>query len=470
MKRNNIKLKDFITNITIFSIFTDSISHNFTFYYRFKLYNVLLSFVLIWLIIESIRKFYKRIRFSLFIDFIKYLFDTRDLFTFFVILIFISSLSNIFFGNVTFSLFGKQLLGILLHLLTFYLLIEYNNRDIKKMFTIYLNIAFFIAAIGLIQEYTYVLYKTLQINFPNCFFNINTIIPFFNYGYFLSTDRWFLDTTTIFGFPILRLTSIALEPFSFCTVMMPAFFVALTSFGKNNFKFLSKKKSIVIIIAFMLTFSLVGYIGLLYAIGFLLFKSRRFILCLILPFFLAILFYNIAMPFKSRVPYVYEFLTGKRDLQHTDQSSFTLFLNSLVVFDDITKIEKLVFGKGLGSHQISYNAYIKKAHITGPPEYTRSKWLLNKKDANSLFLRLLSETGLFGLIMFLIFIKRYYINATKNPTTYLWIINNSILILFIIRLIRQGNYFSEGFFFFLLLYYYSKKSIMEYNSQNSRIS
>jgi hypothetical protein len=371
-----------------------------------------------------------------------------------LILLFFSSLTNLFLGNVTFPLLGKQLLGFLLHALVFYLLIEYNDRDIKKLFTTYLKIAFFIAVIGIIQECAYVTRNTLII-----FFHYNKIIemiftPFYDFSYIALQGPWTLHYAVIFGLPFLRINSLMSEPSFFCIVLMPAFFVAFTSFNKNNFQFLSKKKSLVIIVAFLLSFSLVGYIGMLCSAVLMLFKSRRFILCLILPILLIVFSYRVVTPFKSRIPFLYNVLRGKIAITQADQSTFTWCLNSLVVYDNF-KLGDFLLGRGLGSHEISYNTYIKKNNIGKPLQFN---WLLNKEDANSLFLRLLSETGLFGLILFLVFITRNYINANRDPTHYLWIINNSILIFFIIRLIRQGNYFSEGFFFFIWLYYFSFKS------------
>lgn len=43
-----------------------------------------------------------------------------------------------------------------------------------------------------------------------------------------------------------------------------------------------------------------------------------------------------------------------------------------------------------------------------------------------------------------------------SPQTYLYlIINQAVFIVFVIRLIRTGNYIGQGFFFFFFLYYFT---------------
>ena len=50
----------------------------------------------------------------------------------------------------------------------------------------------------------------------------------------------------------------------------------------------------------------------------------------------------------------------------------------------------------------------------------------NREDAGSLFLRLLSETGLFGLLLFFVFIVKYYLKRRDDPSKFFWIMNNAI--------------------------------------------
>jgi hypothetical protein len=83
-------------------------------------------------------------------------------------------------------------------------------------------------------------------------------------------------------------------------------------------------------------------------------------------------------------------------------------------------------------------------------------------DANSLFIRLMSETGILGLSLFFLFMFRFLLlkKGYEYPELrdYL-LINQGIFILFIVRLIRTGNYFGNGFFLFFFIYYLSYKIV-----------
>ena len=143
-------------------------------------------------------------------------------------------------------------------------------------------------------------------------------------------------------------------------------------------------------------------------------------------------------------------LTGKANLTTVNLSTFALFSNSLVAYNSFR--DNPIFGSGLGSHKLSYHKYI--GDIV---DVNKISTFLNVDDANSLFLRLLSETGLFGIIIFFYFIFKFHLSKKRDESNYLWIINNAILVMFLIRLIRIGHYFIYGFFFFFWLYYFAWK-------------
>jgi O-antigen ligase len=125
-----------------------------------------------------------------------------------------------------------------------------------------------------------------------------------------------------------------------------------------------------------------------------------------------------------------------------------LFSNALVTKKSL-KLSPLI-GTGLGSHEISYARFI--------PEIKRKEGthLVNVQDAASLFLRLLSETGVLGLGLFLFFLLRFYLRKGDRYPVDLWVVNNSIFLYFIIRLLRVGHYFTDGFFLFFWMYYFSR--------------
>ena len=94
----------------------------------------------------------------------------------------------------------------------------------------------------------------------------------------------------------------------------------------------------------------------------------------------------------------------------------------------------------------------------------------NSKDANSLFIRLLSEGGLIGLAIFFIalfafFVYKRGIDVPEIAT--LTIINQAVFIMMVIRLLRTGNYIGQGFYFFFFLYALAAIQIRQYYNNQS---
>jgi len=140
----------------------------------------------------------------------------------------------------------------------------------------------------------------------------------------------------------------------------------------------------------------------------------------------------------------------------THGSSFILYNNYVVAMQNFKT--NFVFGTGIGSHPIAFEKYsiAKNIKIWG--------FNLNSADANSMLLRLISETGLFGVIIFLFIIIKCYVRRDTMHETYHWLVSNAILIMMLLNLFRQGHYFLNGFPFFVMLYcfnYFSYKQSRE---------
>ncbi len=348
-------------------------------------------------------------------------------------IIIIFSLYNVYIGKDTFVLLTKQVIGIFSTSFIFYLLMEVNRYDVKKLFKVYLNLAVLIGLIGLFQELNYLLGFKAGYNF-------SYIFP--SWGLHLSKTG------------LLRVNSIMPEPAAFCYSMMPAFFVSISSFSKNSFKFLKKWKSLIIISSVFFSFSSVGYIGITVSLVLLFYnyvKIRYLVIGSALIVVVMFLAYNNIGDIKMRVDDSIDVLTGKMSLYSANLSTFTLFSNALVAYESFK--DNPVFGSGLGSHEISHNRYIGKV-----VNVDKVRRFLNIQDANSLFLRLLSEIGLFGILLFFYFIFRFHVLKKNDRSGYLWLISNAILAMFLIKLVRGGHYFVGGFFFFFWLYYFAGRS------------
>jgi hypothetical protein len=143
-------------------------------------------------------------------------------------------------------------------------------------------------------------------------------------------------------------------------------------------------------------------------------------------------------------------------------STFSIYSNYLVAKEVIQR--NFLFGSGLGTHPFSYDYYIDQLYK--PEKYADNHYVnakLNREDGSSLFIRLLSELGVFGILSFLFFIFKFYLGREygKENTYGLFLINNAILVMLLLKLVRYGNYANLGFFFFFFLYLYSARLTKE---------
>ena len=149
--------------------------------------------------------------------------------------------------------------------------------------------------------------------------------------------------------------------------------------------------------------------------------------------------------------------TQKKDIELLNTSSFALYSNFIIA--KASFLDYPLTGTGLGTHENNYRKHFKRYF---DDDFVVRYGVFNTADANSLFVRLMSETGLLGLSLFFGFMFRnlLYLKGYDDPNLRDYtLINQGIFILFVIRLIRTGNYFGNGFFLFFFMYYVSRKIV-----------
>jgi O-antigen ligase len=237
-------------------------------------------------------------------------------------------------------------------------------------------------------------------------------------------------------------------------LLLPSVYIATRVLFNRNFYNIKvdRKGSIIIICAFLLSFSLVGYFGL-----FLIILSFSFAGVKIkikqLIFFLAMFTVLIYFILQTSLGYkISSFLYSSNDIVNTqytssDQTTFALLSNFLVAKQAL--LESNYIGYGLNSHQISYTK-----NITNIFSVTNIPNELNKENAGSLFLRVMSEFGIPGIfiLFFLLFKYKCKIPSANGS------INALSLIFLITYMLRTGHYISNVFVFFFAIYIYSKKN------------
>jgi hypothetical protein len=269
----------------------------------------------------------------------------------------------------------------------------------------------------------------------------------------------------------IRVNSVFSEPAYFAASIGPAFFTAIYNWTVPEPIFISRKWSAVIILAYIATFSSVGIIGILLVILFLLLNFGFFKYALVfIP--LSILVFNYSYrnvgEFQERYDGTVEiFSTGNYKSYDIHGSSFVLYNNFHVAIENFK--ENPLFGTGLGSHPTAFDKY-SLTNLDGAVEID-----FNKMDANSMLLRLISETGIYGVFIMLYFVVKCWVPRQRTDDKYLWVMSNSLLIIVLLTLVRQGHYFLNGFPFFLWLYYYvakenwAKQEIIKEREEKARL-
>lgn len=349
----------------------------------------------------------------------------------------ITGLYNILLGNNTAPLFFKVFTGLFLSYFFYYYVILEFDYDLERLFKWYLKGSFIAAVIGVVQ------FISFQVGF----------VPGYDFRWIL--NKWGMVFGGNFG---IRINSIFAEPTHLSAVLSAAFFVSLYNLFNRETYGLSKAKSLLIIVVYLLSFSGLGQTGIF--ICFLLFAISygvmRYAVVLIPLFIVSFNFlYNNVKEFSERYDSLVGLFTGSKFvLGKTHGSSFILYNNFTVAMKNFKG--NFLFGTGIGSHPIAFDKY---SLARGFKVYGFN---LNSADANSMFVRLISETGIFGVSIFLYIIFKHYVRKNPLHDSYHWLISNSILVMILLNLLRQGHYFLNGFPFFLILYYFNSISYRTY--------
>lgn len=355
--------------------------------------------------------------------------------------LFVTGLFNIIIGNNTPEQFFKVFTGLSLSYFFYYYVINEYKFDVEQLFKWYLKGCYIAAIIGAIQ------FISFQIGFEP------------GYNFKPPLNKWGVIVGGNFG---IRVNSVFGEPTYLGAVFSAAFLVSLYNLFRKETYYLSKFQSSLIIIIYILSFSGLGQIGILLSVILIAVNFglvRYFILFIPIGLYLFKIMYDNVKEFRERYDSLIDlFSGGKFQLGKTHGSSFILYNNFKVALENFKT--NFMFGSGIGSHQYAFEKFsiAKTIKVYG--------FNLNSADANSMLLRLISETGLFGVSIFVFIIfKGYVLRDPDRPSNH-WLISNGILVMILLNLFRQGHYFLNGFPFFVLLYLYNKIAYEKFRADN----
>lgn len=348
----------------------------------------------------------------------------------------ISGLIYVWSGFNTSGQFLKVFIGFFASVMFYNLVIQFYKFDLKRLFKLYMKGAYYCSLIGIFQLVSFL------VGFG----------PGYNYSWIF--NKW---AVTPGGLGI-RMNSIFSEPAYFAAVIAPAFLVATYALIKRRkVLFLKRSQLIVIFIAFFLTFSTLGFIGMLVVLMLLLinlgFLRYAIVIGPVIFFGYQYAYENID-EFRDRMDGTQE-VFGNQNIRNyrVHGSSFVLYNNYWVAKENFKAHP--FFGTGLGSHPTAFDKY----SLTNQFDVIQIEF--NKMDANSMALRLMSETGLYGMIIMGIILVRFFVYKPRAKDEELWLISTGCLIIILLYLMRQGHYFLNGLPFFIWMYVYAKRQALE---------
>jgi len=272
--------------------------------------------------------------------------------------------------------------------------------------------------------------------------------------------------------PIIRAKSLALEPAHYCQILIislglvvcrlfPPRLLKKTQAGKVGLPSLGL--AIIFLLAYLLSFSLVGVFGLIIVLlsHFILFRLLNFKKLLALSILgistIAILGYLSGGLIWNKMTTI-SMISPNAEREITPQALSALVLAAHLNVTLASMAHDPLMGRGIGGHRTNFDLYA--------PQWTsqhRHLSSLNVDDACSLSLRLLSEMGIIGLLTFggtfaLIIFRGWRAVKLAIPHTNTWeilplcagLLTGAIAEVLVI-LVRGGGYFQVFFWFILIL-------------------
>jgi len=244
-----------------------------------------------------------------------------------------------------------------------------------------------------------------------------------------------------------RMDGFMSEPSKFIIVNIPALYYFLKQKKYRN--------AFILFLGIIFAESSLGYIGVLMILMFLFLRKEtlKYLGFTIIPFFIIIPFLQQNKLFQSRLNSTLENLEVFQTHTFSNEVNLSTYALLKSAYVAVNNFEDYCIGTGLGSFAHRHDYYVKELNI---PEFLYIIKLedLNREDANSLCLRVLSDFGVFGILFMVIFVflglKAHFTNYSSEKKT----ICIGFFIYFLLKLIRMGHYFTEEMFFFLFMFFF----------------
>lgn len=259
---------------------------------------------------------------------------------------------------------------------------------------------------------------------------IVAIVQFIGYQFNIS----YLYDYRIYGLEVriepegwmFRVNSFLREPAHLAFAIVPMvcilFIKKLNGIGATKIEWLS-------VVVIILTFSLNGYVGFFIILIFYFMKWKSVNKYIYIPIILIVFSFFVNNPFiESR-------LEALSNVGSTENISVLAFLSNMKVMLSVLYDSPLL-GHGFWSHKISYDQYIYDYYSAGRPFIG-----LNRDDGASMFIKVISEFGVIGVMYFILYIFLYKGNE----------VSDIFIVSMLIYCLRNGGYINPYFIFFMFM-------------------
>lgn len=315
--------------------------------------------------------------------------------------VWISGFLEVAFGPDLLRKYLMEAVGITAASFYFYLFFKQENHSVEEIFDLYARGAVWICLFGIAV----------------C--AVESIV-----------HRHFIPVRATFG-----------EPAGFAASMIPAFY-----YFASNRRLTEKRARMRVLIvgtALVLSFSATGMIGLMVSVALLL--RRKSWTLFFAPIAVGLIFlvlYSGSEHFRIRVNDTAQ-SASTLNVSNANLSTYALVSNAYVAVRAIQ--ERPIFGYGVGGHAVAHAKYIGDL----PGADALGDFLnLNAQDANSWFLRTMSEFGFVGVVFTIFFFFKFW---TPGYSVY-GNIGAAVFVYCILALLRAGQWFEPERYFFLWIY------------------
>ena len=349
-----------------------------------------------------------------------------------VVFVLIVGASGAITGDIPIGAYIKVAGSIILPYVFYAYVWRHFEYNVERLFTIYLKGAYVVSILGLLLFIDSFLGDNL-INFLQLFIYIDLVDASFG----------------------IRLASLLGEPTYFANIVLPAGVVAMMRLVVKKevgigIDFMTKRKAILFLISLLLTYSAIAFLGLLLGGIILLLRHGAIRYAISIPLILIIariIIFQVP-ELEDRYQGVLSVSLEKNQTGDFHGSSFILFNHAYITWMNLN--ENPLFGTGLGTHYLATDRF--SLGNEGVEYHYRTQ---NAQDASSMLLRILSELGIFGGILILIYLSRNFIPRVPDDPV-LWLISTAIFVTIVMQLLRQGNYILNGFPFFVLGFVFTR--------------